>query len=93
MIWKVETTMTPRPALLPDVLPTDRLTKSGRPVPEVRASLRKIPSVKNVGTVAGAYLQSFGVIAIALWIDRWWAYVVAFRLMGMAFALYNILAH
>ncbi|MHB8319428.1 MAG: fatty acid desaturase family protein [Acidimicrobiales bacterium] len=85
--------MTPRPALLPDVLPTDRLTKSGRPVPEVRASLRKIPSVKNVGTVAGAYLQSFGVIAIALWIDRWWAYVVAFLLMGRAFALYNILAH
>jgi fatty acid desaturase len=86
-------TMVPPPAALPDTLPTDRLSSTGRPAPAVRADLRRIPDLRNVGTVAGAWLQSFGVVALAVWVDRWWAYLAAFFLMGRAFALLNILGH
>ena len=86
-------TMVPSPSVLPAVLPTDRLSDAGRPVPELRASLRRIPDGRNVVTVVGAWLQSFGVVAAAVAIDRWWAFVVAFFLMGRAFALLNILGH
>jgi fatty acid desaturase len=86
-------TMVPSPSVLPATLPTERLTDAGRPVPELRASLRKIPDGRNALTVIGAWLQSFGVVAAAVAIDRWWAYVIAFFLMGRAFALLNILGH
>jgi fatty acid desaturase len=86
-------TMVPLPSVLPDVLPTGRLSGSGRPVPELRAELRRIPDAGNVLTVAGAWLQSFGVLAAAAWLDRWWAYAVAFLLLGRGFALLNILGH
>ena len=83
----------PGPEALPTVLPTDRLTETGRPVPELRAGLRRIPGARNALTVVGAWLQSFGVVAAAVAIDRWWAYLVAFLLVGRAFALLNILGH
>jgi fatty acid desaturase len=86
-------TMVPPLQRLPSVLPTSRLTEAGRPVPELRASLRKIPGGRNGLTVIGAWLQSFGVVAAAVAIDRWWAYLMAFFLMGRAFALLNILGH
>jgi fatty acid desaturase len=85
--------MLPARVLLPDVLPTDRLTAAARPQPEVRAELRRIPNARNVVTVLGCYVQSFGVIAAAVAIDRWWAWVLAFLLMGRAQALYAILGH
>ena len=88
----VATVVPPFP-VLPDVLPTERLSETGRPVPAVREELRKIPDARNGLTVLGAWIQSFGVVAAAAWIDRWWAYAVAFFLMGRAFALLNILGH
>jgi fatty acid desaturase len=39
------------------------------------------------------YAQSFGVIALAAWIGHPAAWIVAFVLIGRAFALYAILAH
>ena len=86
-------TVVPQPAVLPEVLPTDRLTDTGRPVPALRSSLRVIDDRRNAVTVAGAWLQSFGVVAAAAVVDRWWAYAVAFLLLGRAFALLNILGH
>lgn len=85
--------MVPQPAALPDVLPTDRLTGAGRPAPALRASLRRIPNGLNVLTVLGAWAQSFGIVALAVWWDRWWGYAIAFALLGRAFALLNILGH
>jgi len=85
--------MLPPNELLPDTLPTDRLTAAGRPVPAVREELRRISDARSVLTVLGAYLQSFGVIALAVWIGQPWAYAVAFVLMGRAHCLYNILGH
>lgn len=86
-------TMVPPARALPSVLPTERLSDSGRPAPELRAALRRVPDRRNILTVIGAWLQSFGVVAAAVAIDRWWAYALAFLLMGRAFALLNILGH
>lgn len=85
--------LVPPDAQLPDVLPTPRLQASGVPRPDVREALRRIAGGRNVLTVAGAWVQSFGVVVAAAWIDRWWAYVAAFALMARGFALLNILGH
>lgn len=92
--------MVPDPSLLPDdVLPTDRLNARGRPLPPVRDELRRVPSVRNAANVAGAWAQSFGVVAVACWATTQWAWSalvvwpVAFLLMGRAFVLYSILGH
>jgi fatty acid desaturase len=86
-------TVLPAPDHLPDVLPTDRLTASGMPVPAIRHDLRRIADARNVATVVGVYAQSFGVVALAAWIGHPLAWAAAFVLMGRAFALYAILAH
>jgi fatty acid desaturase len=86
-------TMVPPTRSLPSALPTERLSETGRPAPALRASLRTIPDGRNALTVVGAWLQSFGVMAAAVAVDRWWAYLLAFLLMGRAFALLNILGH
>jgi fatty acid desaturase len=85
--------MVPSPELLPDVLPTDRLSRTARPLPPIRESMRRIPGARNALTVVGAWVQTLGVIAVAVAINRWWAYVLAFLLMGRAFALLGILGH
>jgi fatty acid desaturase len=85
--------MLPPPDLLPDVLPTERLTATGRPVPPIREALRTIPNARNVITVLGLFAQSFGVIAAAVYLGHPLAYAAAFVLMGRAFALYGILGH
>ncbi|HET9691101.1 MAG TPA: fatty acid desaturase [Acidimicrobiales bacterium] len=85
--------LVPRPDRLPDVLPTDRLGPGGKALPPLRDDLRRIPDARNAATVAGAWVQTFGVIAAAVAIDRWWAYAAAFLLMGRGFALLNILGH
>jgi fatty acid desaturase len=86
-------TMVPSRELLADVLPTDRLQRTGMPRPGVREPLRRIPNGRNAANVASVYLQSFGLLAVATWLDRWWGWVIAFFLMGRAFALYAILGH
>ena len=85
--------MLPPPELLPDVLPTERLTATGRPVPPVREALRRIPTARNVVAVGGALAQSYGVVVVAAWVDRPWTWVAAFVLMGRAHCLLNILGH
>ncbi|HMC38284.1 MAG TPA: hypothetical protein VKI19_01395, partial [Acidimicrobiales bacterium] len=71
-------TMVPSSRTLPDVLPTDRLSDTGRPAPALRAALREFSGSRNALTVGGAWLQSFGVMAAAVALNRWWAYAVAF---------------
>jgi fatty acid desaturase len=85
--------MVPPTEALPEVLPTERLNEAGRPVPELREDLRRIPNLTNAMAVVGAYLQSVGVIVVAIVIGRWWAYAVAFVLMGRGFGRLSILAH
>lgn len=85
--------MVPPDELLPDVLPTDRLTGNGRPLPPLRDELRQIPDLRNAANVVSVWLQSFGVIALAIWLDNPLVWVATFFLIGRAFALYAILAH
>jgi fatty acid desaturase len=85
--------MLPPPEALPDVLPTDRLTASGKPVPEVREELRRIPDARNVVTVVLALVQTFGVVLAAHRLHHPAAYVAAFLLMGRGHCLLAILGH
>lgn len=91
--------MIPGPDVLPDVLPTDRLTATGRPAPALRGQYQRVPAWRNAANVVSVWLQSFGMLAVACWLTTavpWSALVVwplAFVLMGRAFALYAILGH
>src|SRR5579862_9720959 len=90
-------TLVPTADQLPQVQPppgsTGRLLPDARPGPELRAGLRRIPSLRNALTVAGAWLQVAAVIVIAVRVDRWWIWPIAVVLMGRSFALLAILAH
>jgi fatty acid desaturase len=86
-------TMVPAADLLPEVLPTGRLTAAARPVPAVREALRHIPNGRNALSVLSLYAQTVGVIAGAVWINDPVAYVAAFGLIGRAHCQYNILGH
>jgi fatty acid desaturase len=85
--------MLPQPDVLPSVLPTERLTPTGRPVPALRESLRRIPNARNVATVISLYLQTAAVLGLAVWLHNPFGYVAAFLLMGRAHCQFNILGH
>jgi fatty acid desaturase len=85
--------MLPEASVLPEVLPTGELNAKGRPVGALRDELYRVHDVRNAVNVIGAWVQSVGVIALALWIGNPIAWVVAFLLMGRAFALFAILGH
>lgn len=86
-------TMVPAHDVRPDVLPTDRLTATGMPVPELRAELRTIANLRNVGSVALAWLQATVTIGVAVWIGHPLVYAAAFVFMGATFARFAILMH
>lgn len=85
--------MVPKRESLTDVLPTDRLTKSGMPTPEIRAELRKIASLSNIGSLVLCWSQAFFTIGAAIWINNLAVYAVSIVLMGATFARFSILAH
>jgi fatty acid desaturase len=92
--------MVPSADARPDVLPTDRLTASGMPVPQVREELRRIPNGRNALNVVSVWLQTAGLLAVACWVTERVPLAVAlfiwaatFVLMGRGFALLAILAH
>jgi fatty acid desaturase len=85
--------MLPPTALLPEVLPTERLTAKGVARPDVRSRLRRIPNVRNAFTVGGALAQTFGVVVAAGIVQTWWAYLGAFLVMGRGHCQLNILGH
>ncbi len=86
-------TMVPDASLLPDVLPTDHLNARGRPIGALRTELYRISNVRNALSVAGLWVQSLGVIVLALWTHHPLAWIAAFFLMGRSFARFAILAH
>jgi fatty acid desaturase len=90
---EARTTVVPAADALPDVLPTDRLLANGMPVPELRAELREIDDVRNVGSVVLTWGQALVTIGGAVWVDHPLAYAAAFLLMGPAFARFAIIGH
>jgi hypothetical protein len=92
-VTEARTTVVPADDVLPDVLPTDRLLASGMPVAELRAELREIDDLRNVGSVLFTVAQPVVTIGAAVWIGHPLAYLAAFVLMGPAFARFAILGH
>jgi fatty acid desaturase len=86
-------TMLPKPEILPDVLPTERLSARGVARPPLRAEYRRIPGARNAVTVVWALLQTAGVVVAAGWIGTWWSYLLAFLVMGRGHCQLNILGH
>src|SRR3954451_21065823 len=89
----VAVTMLPEPDLLPDVLPTERLTATGMPVPAVRAELRRIPNLLNAWTVVALWATTVAIFVGAIWISHPLAWVVAFLLMGPQCPRFPSLSH
>lgn len=80
------------PLRLPVARETDRIRADGRPQPAFREQLRRIPSVRNAGSVVSVYAQAAAVVVAAVvWTP--WAIVPAFVLMGRAHAQFASLMH
>ncbi|MEX2292674.1 MAG: fatty acid desaturase family protein [Acidimicrobiales bacterium] len=92
-VTEPRTTVVPAADVLPDVLPTCRLTDTGMPIPALRTELRKIADLRNLGSVVATWAQALGTIAAAVWLAHPLAYLAAFVLMGPAFARFAILGH
>ncbi len=85
--------MVPPATALPDVLPTDRLTRTGKAVPEVRDELRRFSDVRNALTVAGLWAAIVALWAAAVAVDHPLGYLALFVVMGPMFARLAILGH
>ena len=86
--------MVPAAELLPDVLPTERLTATGKAVPAVREQLRRIPDARErVVSVVFCWVQIVGPIYLAVRLNHPLMWIAAFLLCGRGFALLNILGH
>lgn len=86
-------TLVPPHRALPDVFPNDSFNERGVPTRPWRDDLRHIPNKRNIITLTGCLVQSFGVVIAAAVIHTWWAYLVAFFLMARGHVCLNILAH
>jgi len=85
--------MLPPADLLPDVLPTERLTATGMPVPEIRAELRRIPNLLNAWSVVALWASTVAIIGAAIWLSHPLAWIAAFVLMGPQYARFASLGH
>jgi fatty acid desaturase len=86
-------TLRPAPSALPEVLPTDTLAATGRPVAPLRDELYRRHDLRNAFNVVSVWVQSFGLVALALALHHPVAWVAAFLLMGRSFSLLAILGH
>ena len=72
---------------------TDLVRDDGRPQPQFREELRRIPSWRNGVSVVSVWAQAATVIALAVWWGNPVGYVVAFVLMGRTDAQLAALMH
>jgi len=86
-------TMVPDAADRPEVLPSERLLANGMAIPELRTDLRRIDNVRNAISVAAVWFWVALIIGGAVWLGAWWAYLIAFVLMGPMYARFAILMH
>jgi fatty acid desaturase len=93
--------MTPAADLLEALRPTDRITAAGRPTPEFREQLRRIPNLRNALAVVALYAQTIAIVVLAVHFGNWprnlpvnlLVWVAAFVLMGRAHAQFAALMH
>jgi fatty acid desaturase len=80
----------------PDVLVPGRATHDvqpdGRLQPEIRADVRRVPSLRNAVSIGSIYAQTIGLIVFAVWAGPW-SWLPVFVLMGRAHAQFASLMH
>jgi fatty acid desaturase len=90
---EVTSTLVPAPSARPDVLPTERLSASGMLRPELRADLRRIPTVRNALSVAVLWAAVAGIVAVAVVVGNPAVYLAAFVVMGPVHVRFAVLTH
>lgn len=78
---------------LPAFAGSERLRPDGRPLPEFRAELRRIPNALNALTVVATSAAAVALVAAVVAIDHWLATVVAVPVMGIVMLRMFILHH
>jgi fatty acid desaturase len=89
----VVATMIPEHALLVAPAADARVNAQGKPVPEFREALRRIPSWRNAFTVVMLYAVTIGIIWFAVWANNPIVWILAFLAMGPVICRFNILMH
>jgi fatty acid desaturase len=85
--------MAPTIDSLPRVIDNPSIGTDGRPVPELRAELRRIPSLLNAWSVLWCYGQNILILAAAVHINHIATWLLAFLLMGRMHAQFASLMH
>ena len=85
--------MAPTIDSLPRVIDNPSIGMDGRPVPELRAELRRIPSLLNAWSVLWCYGQNILILAAAVHINHIATWLIAFLLMGRMHAQFASLMH
>ena len=70
-----------------------KILSNGHPTSQWRTELRHIPNFRNAISIASIYVQTLGIIWLALWLNHPVVYVIAFLLMGRAHAQLLALMH
>ena len=78
---------------LPAFAGSERLRPDGRPRPEFRAHLRRIPNTINAVTVVATSAAAVAVVAAVIAVDHWLATTVAVPVMGVVMLRMFILHH
>lgn len=84
--------MVPPPQLLVPVQANELITADGRPTPEFRRRLRRIPSWRNAASVVVLYAQTGAVVWATVRFGPW-TWPIGFVLMGRAHAQFASLMH
>jgi fatty acid desaturase len=85
--------MAPTIDSLPRVIDNPSIGTDGRPVPELRAELRRIPSLLNAWSVLWCYGQNILILAAAVHINHIATWLIVFLLMGRMHAQFASLMH
>jgi fatty acid desaturase len=86
-------TMVPAPALLEGFRPTERLKPDARPAPAFRDQLRRVPNFLNAVSVVSVWVQTVGLMWLAVWANNLVVWALVFVLMGRAHAQFAALMH
>ncbi len=81
------------PPSIPAFAGSNRLRPDGRPLPELRAELRRIPNARNAVTVVLALLYPPLIVAVVIWASNLAVTLAAFPLMAIAQNRMYILHH
>lgn len=72
---------------------SDLLRADGRPKPEFRTRLRRIPNLRNALTTLSIVAAPVAIVAVVAWLGTWWAVVLGFCAMGNLQTRMYILHH